>query len=46
MCGNYWNYEIWSIPINKQLIRKDRIVEYESYEDALRAGINEVLELI
>lgn len=46
MYDNYWDYEIWSIPMNKKLIRKDRIVEYESYEDALREGISDVLEII
>lgn len=46
MCDNYWYYDIWLILMNKKLILKDSIVEYESYEDALREGISDVLEII
>ncbi len=46
MCDNYWYYDIWLILMNKKLILKDSIVEYESYEDALKEGISDVLEII
>lgn len=46
MCDNYWYYDIWLILMNKKLILKDSIVEYESYEDAIREGISDVLEII
>lgn len=47
MYGDYWLYDLLRIPNHDLIGLSDRnIVKYENYEEALRAGIFEVLELI
>lgn len=47
MYGNYWIYDLLTIPTHDLIGLTDRDnVKYESYEEALSAGILEVLELI
>lgn len=47
MYGNYWLYDLLTIPTHDLIGLTDRDnVKYESYEEALSAGILEVLELI
>ena len=47
MYGNYWIYDLLTIPAHDLIGLTDRDnVKYESYEEALSAGILEVLELI
>lgn len=47
MYGNYWIYDILTIPEHDLVGLSDRpIIRYETYEDALSAGIFEALKLI
>ena len=47
MYGNYWLYDLLTIPTHDLIGLTDRDnVKYESYEEALSAGILEALELI
>lgn len=47
MYGNYWIYDIITIPEHDLVGLSDRpIIRYETYEDALSAGIFEALKLI
>lgn len=47
MYGNYWIYDLLTIPTHDLIGLTDKDnVKYESYEEALSAGILEVLELI
>jgi hypothetical protein len=47
MYGNYWIYDILTIPNHDLVGLSDRpIVHYKSYEEALEAGLQEALKLI
>ena len=47
MYGNYWIYDILTIPEHDLVGLSDRpIIRYETYEEALEAGIFEALKLI
>ena len=47
MYGGYWTYDILTIPEHDLVGLSDRpIIHYKSYEEALEAGIQEVLKLI
>lgn len=47
MYGNYWIYNILTIPNHDLVGLSDRpIVHYNTYEDALEAGLQEALKLI
>lgn len=47
MYENYWIYDILTIPNHDLVGLSDRpIIHYKSYEEALEAGIQEVLKLI
>lgn len=47
MYGNYWIYDILTIPEHDLVGLSDRpIIHYGTYEEALEAGIFEVLKLI
>ena len=47
MYGGYWTYDILTIPGHDLVGLSDRpIIHYKSYEEALEAGIFEVLKLI
>ena len=47
MYGNYWIYNILTIPYHDLVGLSDRpIVRYNTYEEALEAGIQEALKLI
>lgn len=47
MYGDYWLYDILTIPTHDLIGLSDRpIVRYNTYEEALEAGIQEALKLI
>lgn len=47
MYGNYWIYDILTIPNHDLVGLSDRpIVHYNTYEEALEAGLQEALKLI
>lgn len=47
MYGNYWIYDILTIPNHDLVGLSDRpIIHYDTYEEALEAGIKEALRLI
>ncbi len=47
MYGDYWLYDILTIPTHDLIGLSDRpIVRYNTYEEALEAGIKECLKLI
>jgi hypothetical protein len=47
MYGNYWIYDILTIPNHDLVGLSDRpIVRYNTYEEALEAGLQETLKLI
>lgn len=47
MYGNYWIYDILTIPRHDLIGLSDRpIVRYNTYEEALEAGVQEALKLI
>lgn len=47
MYGNYWIYDILTIPNHDLVGLSDRpLVHYKSYEEALEEGIKEALKLI
>ena len=47
MYGNYWIYDILTIPRHDLIGLSDRpIVRYNTYEEALEAGLQETLKLI
>ena len=47
MYGNYWIYDILTIPNHDLVGLSDRpIVRYNIYEEALEAGLQEALKLI
>lgn len=47
MYGNYWIYDILTIPEHDLVGLSDRpIIHYGTYEEALEAGIQEALKLI
>ena len=47
MYGNYWIYDILTIPSHDLIGLSDRpIVHYNTYEEALEAGLQEALMLI
>lgn len=47
MYGNYWIYNILTIPNHDLVGLSDRpIVHYNTYEEALEAGLQEALKLI
>lgn len=47
MYENYWLYDILTIPTHDLIGLSDRpIVRYNTYEEALEAGIQEALKLI
>lgn len=47
MYGDYWIYDILTIPEHDLVGLSDRpLVRYKSYEEALEAGIQEMLKLI
>ena len=47
MYENYWLYDILTIPAHDLIGLSDRpIVRYNTYEEALEAGIQEALKLI
>lgn len=47
MYGNYWIYDILTIPNHDLVGLSDRpLVHYKSYEEALEAGLREALKLI
>lgn len=47
MYGNYWIYNILTIPNHDLVGLSDRpIVHYNTYEEALEAGLQETLKLI
>lgn len=47
MYGNYWIYDILTIPNHDLVGLSDRpIVRYNTYEEALEAGLQEALMLI
>ena len=47
MYGNYWIYDILTIPRHDLIGLSDRpIVRYNTYEEALEAGLQEALKLI
>lgn len=47
MYGDYWIYDILTIPEHDLVGLSDRpIIHYKSYEEALEAGIQEMLKLI
>lgn len=47
MYGDYWIYDILTIPSHDLVGLSDRPLEhYKSYEEALEAGIQEALKLI
>ena len=47
MYGNYWIYDILTIPNHDLVGLSDRpIVRYNTYEEALEAGLQEALKLI
>lgn len=47
MYGNYWIYDILTIPKHDLIGLADRpLIHYESYEGALEEGIKEALKLI
>ena len=47
MYGNYWIYDILTIPNHDLVVLSDRpIVRYNIYEEALEAGLQEALKLI
>ena len=47
MYGNYWIYDILTIPRHDLIGLSDRpIIRYNTYEEALEAGLQEALKLI
>ena len=47
MYGNYWIYDILTIPNHDLVGLSDRpIIHYNTYEEALEAGLQEALKLI
>jgi hypothetical protein len=47
MYGNYWIYNILTIPNHDLVGLSDRpIIHYNTYEEALEAGLQEALKLI
>ena len=47
MYGNYWIYDILTIPNHDLVGLSDRpIIRYNTYEEALEAGLQEALKLI
>ena len=47
MYGNYWIYNILTIPNHDLVGLSDRpIIRYNTYEEALEAGLQEALKLI
>lgn len=47
MYGDYWLYDILTIPTHDLIGLSDRpIIHYDTYEDALEAGLQEALKLI
>ena len=47
MYGNYWTYDILTIPRHDLIGLSDRpIIRYNTYEEALEAGLQEALMLI
>lgn len=47
MYGDYWLYDILTIPTHDLIGLEDRApVRYNTYEEALEAGIQEALKLI
>lgn len=47
MYENYWTYDILTIPIHDLIGLSDRpIIRYNTYEEALEAGLQEALKLI
>ena len=47
MYGDYWLYDILTIPTHDLIGLSDRpIVRYNTYEEALEAGLHEALKLI
>lgn len=47
MYGDYWLYDILTIPTHDLIGLSDRpIVRYNTYEEALEAGLQEALKLI
>lgn len=47
MHGNYWIYDILTIPNHDLVGLSDRpIIHYNTYEEALEAGLQEALKLI
>ena len=47
MYGNYWLYDILTIPTHDLIGLSDRpIIRYNTYEEALEAGLQEALKLI
>lgn len=47
MYENYWTYDILTIPRHDLIVLSDRpIFRYNTYEEALEAGLQEALKLI
>lgn len=47
MYGDYWLYDILTIPTHDLIGLSDRpIIRYNTYEEALEAGLQEALKLI
>ena len=47
MYENYWTYDILTIPRHDLIGLSDRpIIRYNTYEEALEAGLQEALKLI
>ena len=47
MYGNYWIYDILTIPNHDLIGLSNRpIIHYNTYEEALEAGLQEALKLI
>ena len=47
MYENYWTYDILTIPRHDLIGLSDRpIIRYDTYEEALEAGLQEALKLI
>ena len=47
MYGNYWIYDILTIPKHDMVGLSDRpLIHYITYEEALEAGIQEALKLV